>query len=380
MIVSHTYYKKLNIIFLLLVIILVQFVFAQELADVILWSPDGKSTKEDAGEIVKETFEGVDLKIKGSAAVIKIKLAQIRNITYRGEHPLFTQARQSQEAGKYTQAIDIYNKLLSDANLRSIFRQHLLYNIALSYQLAGQIDKAIESYDNLFKEFSDTRYFRQAYFNKSGCFNTKKDIKMATDTLDEAKAKGQKLGDKFLFEVDLRKATLLEENNQLDNARGLYNRLTAIAIREPTILYRAKAGLGRIHILNKNFTEAEGIFKEVIEKREADDIAKAVAYNGRADCIIARNPSPDLKTYKAALFDYLISKVLYAAPPGESTQEEEKAIYNSAYCYEKLAQAMPPEKKKVYINNAIALYRELKQKFPASKLVPDANKRSSELK
>jgi tetratricopeptide (TPR) repeat protein len=151
-----------------------------------------------------------------------------------------------------------------------------------------------------------------------------------------------------------------------------------VALREPSILYRAWVGVGRIEMTNKNFNEAEKAFNEAIEKSD-DSLANAGAYNGRADCSLARSPAPDSKTYKSALFDYLRSKILYPAPTGEPTIEEEKATYYAAYCFEKLAQSVPAEKKKIYIGNARALYQELKEKFPRSKFVPEANKRLIEI-
>lgn len=368
------------LITLLLLTISFQYLSAQESLDSVSWTPDqGKTTIPDSGEIINETFEGIELKLKGNVTK-KIRLEQIQSIEYANEPSQYTQAKQSQESGKYAQSVDLYTKSLSDSRLRTIYKQHILYNIALSYQLSGQFDKALQSYEELFKAYPQSRYFREAYFNKSQCAAGKGDLQMASDILDDAKAKAKQLNveNKFLYEIDLRKAMLLEDNNKIDDAKAIYNRLTGIATKEPSILYRAWVGVGRCEIANKNSAEAEKAFNEVIEKSD-DALANAGAYNGRAACILARSSSPDAKVYKNALFDYLRSKTLYPAIVGQSTVEEEKAIYYAGYCFEKLAQAMATEKKKVYINNARALYQELKQKFPTSKLVPEANKHLQEL-
>lgn len=351
------------------------YLLAQE-SDTVSSSPDGKSVQDDAGEITNETYNGVEIKIKG--AVKTIKLEHVRNITYRDEQKDYLNGRQLQESGKYPQAIESYKKALNDTRLRAIFKQHVLYNIAVCYHNAKQFDDAIKAYDELLKAFEKTRYFKQAYFNKSDCAAKKGDLQAALDILDDATVKGQGLEGKFLLEVKLRKANLLEEGNKPDEARAIYNRLSSEAQREPAILYRALIGLGRVEMANKNYSEAEKAFNEVIEKSN-DAVAKAGAYNGKGDCIIASAKTADYKIYKNALFSYLRSKLLYPAPAGEPTLEEEKAIYNAGLCCEKLAQALPQEKKKIYINNAKVLYQELKQRFPGSRFVPEANKRLSEL-
>lgn len=368
---------KILVILTLLVFSLPSFyLIAQETDTVSSLSADAKTPQEDTGEITSETYDGVDIKIKGST-IKKIKLDLIKNITYRDEPRDYINAKQLQESGKYTQAVESYKKALNDTRLRAIFKQHILYNVAVCYQQANQFNDAIQAYDELLKAFEKTRYFKQAYFNKSQCAATT-DLKRALDTLDDARVKGRDIGEKFLLEVDLRKANLLEDNNKLDEAKAIYNQLKTKAAMQPSILYRALIGLGRVELANKNPSGAEDAFNEVIEKSD-DVVAKAGAYNGKGDCIIASTKTPDYKTYKNALFAYLRSKLLYPAPAGEPTVEEERAIYNAGLSCEKLAQALPQEKKKVYINNAKLLYQELKQKFPGSKFVPEANKRLSEL-
>ncbi|MFH0889183.1 MAG: tetratricopeptide repeat protein [Planctomycetota bacterium] len=370
--------KWLSILVVILVTVLFHHLLAQESADSVSFTEDqGKSVKEESGEITNETFEGIELKIK-VGVIKKIKLNQIRSVTYRDEPTQYMQAKEFQESGKYTQAIELYNKIIADGRSRAIFKQHILYNIAASYQLAGQVDDALKAYDGLLKEFPQSRYFRDAYFNKSQCA-VKKDLKMAIDILDDAKVKAKQLGfEDIILEVDFRKAMLMEDNNKFDDAKAIYNRLVSGAQREPTILYRAWVGVGRIEVINKNFNDAEKAFNEVIEKSE-DFLANAGAYNGRADCTLARSSAPDSKIYKNALFDYLRSKVLYPVQTGEPTIEAEKATYYAGYCFEKLAQSLSAEKKKVYINNARALYQELKEKFSRSKFISKANERLSEL-
>ncbi len=352
------------------------YLMAQETDVVSSLGPDNKII-DDAGEITGETYDGVDIKLKGGATTKKIKLELIKNVTYRDEPKDYINAKQLQEAGKYTQAVESYKKALNDTRLRAIFKQHVLYNVAVCYHNAKQFDDAMQAYDEVLKSFEKTRYFKQVYFNKSDCAAKKPDLKMALDILDDAKVKGRDLGDKFLLEVDLRKANLLEDSNKLDEAKAIYNRLKTSAQMQPSIRDRALIGLGRVELANKNPAGAEEAFNEVIEKSN-DAVAKAGAYNGMGDCLMV-NPKADYKTLKNALFSYLRSKLLYPAPAGEPTIEEEKAIYNAGLSCEKLAQALPQEKKKVYINNAKLLYQELKQKFPGSRFVSEANKRLSEL-
>ncbi|MBI5779935.1 MAG: tetratricopeptide repeat protein [Planctomycetes bacterium] len=350
---------------------------AQEVDVVSSSSPDGKSVQDDAGEITSETYNGVEIKVKGTSAVKTIKLDLIKNITYRDEQKDYLNGKQLQQDGKYPQAIESYKKALNDTRLRAIFKQHVLYNIAVCYHNAKQLDEAIQAYDEVLKAFEKTRYFKQVYFNKSECAAKKPDLEKALSILDDAKVKGQDLGDKFKLEVDLRKANLLEDNKKLDEAKAIYNQLKTRAQMQPAIRDRAMIGLGRVELAGGNISGAEEAFNEVIEK-STDAVAKAGAYNGKGDCLMA-NPKADYKIIKNALFAYLRSKLLYPAPAGEPTMEEEKAIYNAGLCCEKLAQALPQEKKKVYINNAKILYLEVKQKFPGSRFVPEANKRLSEL-
>jgi len=352
------------------------YLMAQETDVVSSLGPD-KKIIDDAGDIASETYNGVDIKLKGGGMVKNIKLDLIKGITYRDEPRDYINAKQLQGEGKYPQAIESYKKALADARLRAIFKQHILYNIAVCHHNAKKFDDAMLAYDEVLKAFEKTRYFKQVYFNKSDCAAKKPDLKMALDILDDAKVKGRDLGEKFLLEVDLRKANLLEDNNKLDEAKAIYNQLKNKAALQPAILYRALIGLGRVELANKNLAGAEEAFNEVIEKSD-DAVAKAGAYNGKGDCLMA-NPKADYKTLKNALFAYLRSKLLYPAPAGEPTIEEEKAIYSAGLSCEKLAQALPQEKKKVYINNAKLLYLELKQKFPGSRFVPEANKRLSEL-
>jgi len=373
--------KWLSILVIIIISVSFYHLLAQETADSVSYTEDQGKTADrvDTGEIANETFEGIELKLPKTSIIKKIKLDQIRNITYYNEPTQYMQAKELQENGKYTQAIELYNKLVSGGQIRVVFKQHILYNIAVSYQLAGKLDDALKAYDELLKTFPNSRYFRQAYFNKSQCA-AKNDFKMAIDILDDAKVKAKQLGleEKFILEVDYRKAMLYEDNKKFDDAKAAYDRIVATGQREPSIYYRALVGVGRIGVINKNFNDAEKAFNEVIEKSD-DFLANAGAYNGRADCTLARSQAPDAKIYKNALFDYLRSKVLYPAQPGEPGIEEEKATYYAGYCFEKLAQSLATEKKKVYINNARLLYQELIEKFPGSRFIEEAKKKLSEL-
>jgi len=351
------------------------YLMAQE-TDVVTSVGADNKINDNPGDISNETYNGVEIKVKGGP-VITVKLDAIKAITYRDEPRDYINAKQLQESGKYTQAVESYKKALNDTRLRAIFKQHILYNIAVCYHNAKQFDEAMTAYDEVLKAFEKTRYFKQVDFNKSDCAAKKPDLATALGILDEAKVKGRDIGEKFLLEVDLRKANLLEDSKKPDEAKAIYNQLKTKAAMQPAILYRALIGLGRVELAGGEPSRAEDAFNEVIAKSD-DAVAKAGAYNGKGDCLMA-NPKADYKTIKNALFAYLRSKLLYPAPAGEPTIEEEKAIYNAGVSCEKLAQALPQEKKKVYINNAKLLYLELKQKFPGSRFAPEANKRLSEL-
>ena len=366
--------------------------------DEVTWMADkGQNYNTDTGTVINEYYDGLELTSKDGTFVMKIKYDQIKNpikdwIKYEQGGSVkgreiandLRKVNDAQEKGDFKQAIDLCNKIIAAPQLRTVFKQSAMYNLAFSYQSINQFDKAIQTYDELIETFPDGRYIREAFINKSECVLRVKSLQEASDVLEQAKTELSKLRNmkpKFILELDLRKAIMFENNAKVDIAKSIYNSLISKAGSEPSILARAMVGKGCIDLKNNNYSEAERAFTKVIDMKKNDDVLSvAAAYNGRADCTLATTPSLTPEIYTKALFDYLHSKLLYPAPEGESTIEEENATYNAGLCWDKLAQSSPDQKKKQYFNNnAKGLYEELVQRFPFSKLVLLAQKRLNEL-
>lgn len=351
------------------------------IADIIRWTSDaGKTTREENGDIVSETFDEVEVKSGGGNK--KFKQKDIVSISYSNQHPQMTEGQKYEDQGNYAKAVDTYRKALGDAKLKSVFKQHIMFRIAWCIQASKKYDEAIAEYDKLLKEIQNTKYLYESYLNKSKCALGKTDTKLALDILEQGKTHIKSVGmeDKFIHELDLVKAKIQLDSKQPSDAQLTYQRVVGGAGKYPYLSERANVGLGQCYISAGKLDDAERAFSQVIEKSK-DNLALAGAYNGRGDCYVAKaNVKKEKELYKTALRDnYLRAKVMHAPAEDDPTYEYEKSCYFSAYCYEILAQYPPPDKKEVYIAHAKAIYTELINNFKNSSFRPDAEKRLAQL-
>lgn len=335
----------------------------------------------EVGEITKENFEKVELRISGGTK--EFLLEDIKSIRYDREPTKYLTARKAMNRGEYVQAIESYRKLLKE-NVRKIFKQHIMFHLALCLQKSNQCDEAIQVYDDLLKEIPDTRYFRKAQLNKANCYLKKQMPEAGITSVDKGiqQAYQIKIKEEFIHRLNLLKGRFLE-NSDFSKALVHYKQLEMDALHYQEIVDNALAGRGRCYLQDNRFKQAESAFKTVAG-RSKDRIALGSAYAGLGDCYFeqAKQAKTSVSRYKKTIMEgYLWTWVLYRPPEGESMDDYARSGYWAAYCFEMMGNLFEEEKlRERYREYARKTYERVRDQFPGTTWNKKSQERLSQMK
>jgi tetratricopeptide (TPR) repeat protein len=361
------------ILIIVITVVVSQLAFAQARLKDVITTRDNK-TKE--GEIVKEDFKFVQITLQGGGGSESVPLANIDNIRYDIQVAEWFNAETAWQQKNYKKAVELYEVLLAKVGqLRVIFKPHIIYKLAVSYQALNQWDKAISLYDTLAKEIPDNRFCREASDAEVKCHLAKGDRPGAVKATEKYKSifNQIKASDELSYGMELLKGDILFVIDP-KQARQVYTSLIRDASAYPEIRDSARVGLGRCQLSEKQYSDAERNFNEVIKESLAPAVLRG-AYTGLGDCYrVVAEKSNTLVDYKKALRAYLRVNVLYLPQEGESIDEYCRASYYAASCLNIMANFIPDaDKQKQHKEYAKRIAIELRSSpaFASNKWVKD---------
>jgi tetratricopeptide (TPR) repeat protein len=274
-----------------------------------------KHDKPVSGEVTGATKTEVTVKVTTpKEATVKVPANEIVNIAWTGEPPECNVARSDENGGKYTRAIDGYQKALqSTKSTNPLAKTDLEYCIArASAKLAladpAKADDAIKKLEDFRKQQADHYRFFDALNYLGQLYTVKNDLvkaKSAYEALGKAPWKEYQMASRVAA------GRLFLSENKLDEAAAEYEAVVAMQPDGPleeSQRQEAVLGKARVMIAQKKFDESLKLLREVIDKAPAEDVkVNAEAFLRQGDC--QREQGNDLD----ALLSYLLVDVMFAS-------------------------------------------------------------------
>jgi tetratricopeptide (TPR) repeat protein len=357
-----------------------------EWEDIIIERDEHGEKKETMGSIRKESFNKITYIVpeSGGTATGGVPTLRVIEVQYdaNSKPADFSKAEAAYEAGNWRSAAELLRKCLKLRDLREVFKQQAMYRLAVCHENLGAPDKAGTAYQELIIAFSDSRYLREAHEGIINSFlargNYDDAMKAVTDT--EKAVKPLRLEPAFMLKLEFLKGRIWEEKKMYADAIRQYQKAGA----EPTleIAGEAKLGIGRCHMGNGKLQDAEDTYRKIVAEFTGTraDYIKAGAWNGVGDVCLKRAeaipgvPPEKVQLFEQALWAYLRGVICWDRVEMTmkwtgKVDEFAKAMYFSAWCFDRLKDAYKADKAKMdtYKTRAQQLYQETREKFPGTR-------------
>ncbi|MSR46846.1 MAG: tetratricopeptide repeat protein [Planctomycetes bacterium] len=327
---------------------------------------DGLST---TGKILSEGYDGLDFQHKpGSKKTIAWK--DVTNIQYGGAAE-FSELVSKFSSTSAEDALGTLQKLKSDAKLRPVIKQQVLFRLAVLFAKSGDHDAASAAWQELVKAFPSGRYLDQAAQGVVDAHLAKGAPAEASKALEAlgADAKAGNPGPRFDSMVAILKARLLEAQGNATGAKAAYEAAEASGTLSSEQAAYAGLGVGRCLRQLGDLSGSESRFRKLVESAESPRLVMAGAWNGLADLLLEQGRKKrDAELLTLAFYAYLRGDVVYLPLDGESTAENQAALTGAAICCESIAQIdANPAVKQSYSQQATELRGRLKKLYPNAK-------------
>ncbi len=315
---------------------------------------------EQQGKITAEDVKGI--KITVGKAGIGIDWKSIKSIEYSGAGwSSLRQAMGSVDSGAIADAIAQLEKLRKE-EIRPLLKPHVLNLLGFCYLRNGEFDKSIQAFDEMFKIAPQTQFLvKGGGANLVNAYLGKGDAAGAAAALDTLK---KAVSDPAA--LNLLSATVQEAGGDFAGAAGSYKAVMDAASDDAT-KGAAELGVARCLAGQKKTAEAEAKYRGLVS-RDLPPLVLAGAWNGIGDIMYddaAAKHNSD--TMYDALYAYLRGCVLYLPGSGESTSEQERALYGAYKCFKGLSEIETKDKeKRNLMKQAGERLDLLRQKFPNS--------------
>ncbi|MCA8979998.1 MAG: tetratricopeptide repeat protein [Planctomycetes bacterium] len=332
---------------------------------------DGSSV-EDV-EVGDESYEKVEYKTEGKRK--DVAADQVLRIDYSEKPPLVDRGDDTATEG------DVFGAI---GDLQTYVEGHFAkggtdrrFPWAPAYALGrlidlqesvGNLDGVIAAADQLIANVPTARQTPGAHLSKAQAQYRKGDAAGATKTLGALESLVQTAGLSRAWVLEVQLGRVVYDDALKGSARR--DKLRAVAVSAgnefPVVASRANTVAGESLVEEQKYTEAEAIFREVVDKGKADHRTLAAAYTGLGDCLLQRGQTADgdkqAELLKNALLAYMRVVVVYE----DQTQYVPKAMFYAARIFDQ-------EEDEVSKERAQRLYRKIIYRYDGSRWAREAN-------
>ncbi len=291
-----------------------------------------RGSKNVSGDVSEVTKTDITVRVKTpKEETITIPANEILTIAWTGEAPEAAVARSDDNSGRYSKAIDGYQKSLSTSkSTNPAAKADLEFGIARATGKQALADpKQIDAAIKLLEEFRTREHYRhfEAVQLLGELYLAKQDLIRAM-TAFEAYGKAPWKEAKLKSKVQL--ARLKIADKKYDDAVSLYDSVLGDAAdgsAESAQKQEALLGKARVLILQQKPADALKMLDEVILAADGDEVAlNAEAFLRKGDCL--REMGKD----KDAVLDYLRVDLLFSA----AKPQHAEALYQLAKLWAKV--------------------------------------------
>ena len=332
---------------------------------------DGSSITD--AEVSEETYETVEYREGGKKK--DVDSSKVLRIDYDSKPPLVDRGDDAASEGDVEAAIyDLSTYIeghLAKGGKDRRFPWAPGYAMSRLVELnssIGNLDGIIAAADQLIANVPDARQVPDAYLAKAEAQHHKGDSAGATATLGELEALAQRVGlpRQWALEVQLGRVVYDASKSGKELRADLKTVAVAAGSDFPVVANRAKTFSGESLVAEEKYSEAEAVFREVVEKGNADRKTLAAAYTGLGDCLLQRGQKAGgdekAELLKSALLAYMRVVVVYE----DQIQYVPKAMFYAARIFD---QGEDEESK----DRAQRIYRKIMYRYEGSRWAREAN-------
>jgi len=328
----------------------------------------------DKVTVTLESYENVTF-ILGGTNRQSLPYDRIKRIEHGDEPTYYRRGIAKMAAGEYDEAIDSFNKARQDKKVRAWIHPYSMFRIAQTLALAEKHEAAIAAFEALLKEHPNNVFLPQAHEEIGNCY-----LRMGDEHSEKAITAYRKLirfGDTGALKSYQGEARVLEGRGDFAAAERKYREVIAKVgnsrdSRFIEVINTCYKGVGRCLLAaDKGASAAKeyGSFRRYC-LQTGNKAGLAIVHNGLGDC------ERKAGNFEAAILQYLRVNILY----GEVPEEDARAIFYAATCYENLVRTsdLPKEeryKKQEWSTRSIELFREVKNKYPSTVYGKQARKK-----
>lgn len=321
----------------------------------------------ESGSVLEETLAGLELD-PAEGARKTIPWDSVMAVQYGDAPDEFVNGQAALDAGNMELALESYEFVLSDEELRPVIQQQALFYKAHAQLRLGQ-DDAGTTYAELLEGFPEGRFVRAAGENLIDLHLLGGDAAGARAALDQIR-KGLQGVENGPAVADLLEAGLLAASGDHAKAAELFGAVESAAGSDAALAQEARLGRARMLLAGGQRAEAEPILRALVAESESVRVQSG-AWNALGEALAADGLArKEAEPILDALYAYLRTVVQYKPLPGESTVEYERALAGAEQCFQHLSELeQNAEKKEVLRNLQRQRLAQLQSEFPNSRFL-----------
>lgn len=332
---------------------------------------DGSSI-EDA-EVSEESYTKVEYKVDGKRK--DVNADQVLRIEYEEKPPLVDRGDDTAREGDLFGAIgDLSTYVEGHFEKGGTDRRfpwapaYALGRLIELQDSVGNLDGVIAAADQLIANVPNARQTPGAHLVKAQAQYRKGDAAGATKTLGALESLVQTAGLSRAWVLEVQLGRVVYDDSLKGSARR--DKLRAVAVSAgnefPVVASRANTFAAESLVEEQKYSEAEAMFREIVDKGKADHSTLAAAYTGLGDCLMQRGQSADgeekAELLKNALLAYMRVVVVYE----DQTTYVPKAMFYAARIFDQ-------EQDEISKERAQRLYRKIMYRYEGSRWAREAN-------
>ena len=321
----------------------------------------------ESGSVLEETLAGLELD-PAEGARKTIPWDSVTAVQYGDAPDEFVNGQAALDAGNMELALESYQFVLSEEELRPVIQQQALFYKAYAELRLG-VDGAGTTYAELLEGFPEGRFVRAAGENLIDLHLVGGDAAGARAALDQIR-KGLQGVENGPAVADLLEANLIAASGDQAKAGELFGAVESAAGSDAALAQEARLGRARMLLAGGQRAEAEPILRALVAESESVRVQSG-AWNALGEALAADGLArKEAEPILDALYAYLRTVVQYKPLPGESTVEYERALAGAEQCFQHLSELeQNAEKKEVLRGLQRQRLAQLQSEFPNSRFL-----------